>query len=44
MGLAHYFELPPIDIYRIVAWLGFVPNLLAVELYLYLQRPSKAGV
>lgn len=38
MGLAHYFELPPMDIYRIVAWLGFVPNLLLVEFYLYRWR------
>lgn len=38
MGLAHFFELPPMDIYRIVAWLGFVPNILLVEWYLYRWR------
>lgn len=43
MSLAHYFELPPMDIYRIVAWLGFVPNLVLVELYLYRQRHGKAS-
>jgi hypothetical protein len=37
MGLAHYFELPPMDIYQIVAWLGFVPNLVLIELYLYVS-------
>lgn len=25
------FEPPPMDVYRIVAWLGFVPNLLLAE-------------
>jgi hypothetical protein len=25
------FEPPPMDVYRIVAWLGFVPNLLIAE-------------
>jgi len=38
LGLAHYFELPPMDIYRVVAWLGFVPNWMAVEFYLYRAR------
>lgn len=42
LGLAHYFELPPMDIYRLVAWLGFVPNLLLVEFYLYRLR-NKPG-
>lgn len=38
MGLAQYFELPPMDIYRIVAWVGFVPNLMIAEFYLYRWR------
>ena len=38
MALAHYFEWPPMDIYRLVAWLGFVPNLLAIECYLYYRK------
>lgn len=25
-------DLPPMDVYRLVAWLGWVPNLLAAEL------------
>lgn len=32
MGLASYFDIPPMDLYRIVAWLGFVPNILIAEL------------
>lgn len=43
MGMAHYFELPPMDIYRIVAWLGFVPNLMLVEMYLHRLRNSKTS-
>lgn len=34
MGLAHAVGLPPMDLYRVVAWLGFVPNMLVIELYL----------
>lgn len=40
MFFAHYFELPPMDIYRIVAWLGFVPNLLLVEYWLRVVKPQ----
>lgn len=32
MELATYFDIAPMDLYRIVAWLGFVPNLLISEL------------
>ena len=35
LGMAHYFGFPPMDIYRAAAWLGFLPNYLLVELYLY---------
>ncbi len=42
LGLAHYFELPPMDIYRLVAWLGFVPNVLLIEFYLYRIRSKTA--
>ena len=38
LGMAHYFELPPMDIYRMVTWLGFVPNLVLAEFYLYRAR------
>ena len=40
MFFAHYFELPPMDIYRFVAWLGFVPNLLLVEYWLRVVKPQ----
>ena len=37
-------ELPPMDVYRAVAWLGWVPNLIAAELFIrryYLgERPD----
>ena len=30
--LAYYLVLPPKDLYLIVAWLGFVPNLIVAEI------------
>ncbi|MEO8000819.1 MAG: DUF2306 domain-containing protein [Arenimonas sp.] len=41
LGMAHYFGLPPMEIYRVAAWLGFVPNYLLVEIYLYRVRIGK---
>lgn len=38
LSLAHYFGFPPMDIYRVVAWLGFVPNWLFVECWLFRER------
>jgi uncharacterized membrane protein len=29
--ITNTMEIPPMDVYRVVAWLGFVPNLLIVE-------------
>ena len=29
------FELPPMDVYRAVAWLGWVPNLLLAEFIIW---------
>jgi len=29
------YEMPPMDLYRIVAWLGWVPNLLFAEFLIY---------
>ena len=43
LGMAHYFGLPPMDIYRVAAWLGFLPNYLLVEIYLYRLRNTKAS-
>jgi hypothetical protein len=31
-GITNTVELPPMDVYRAVAWLGFVPNILIAEL------------
>lgn len=31
-GITNSVELPPMDVYRAVAWLGWVPNLIAAEL------------
>ncbi|WP_073417220.1 DUF2306 domain-containing protein [Flavobacterium defluvii] len=35
--LAYLFHPAPMDLYQIIAWLGWVPNLLIVEYYLYHQ-------
>lgn len=29
--IVYFFQLPPMDTYQIIAWLGWVPNLLLVE-------------
>ncbi|KUJ61638.1 hypothetical protein AR687_11915 [Flavobacteriaceae bacterium CRH] len=35
--LVYLFHPSPMDVYQIIAWLGWVPNLLIVEYYLYKQ-------
>ena len=35
------FAPPPMDVYRLVAWLGFVPNLLFVEWLLRTKRKKR---
>ena len=40
-SITNAVELPPMDVYRAVAWLGWVPNLIAAELLIrryYLQK------
>jgi hypothetical protein len=32
------FEPPPMDVYRIVAWLGFIPNLILAEWWIRRRR------
>ncbi|WP_313374490.1 DUF2306 domain-containing protein [Chishuiella sp.] len=32
--IVYFFYLPPMDVYQIIAWLGFVPNLIFIELYI----------
>lgn len=33
--LVYLFQPAPMDVYQIVAWLGWVPNILIIEFYLY---------
>jgi hypothetical protein len=37
-GSVFAFEPPPMDVYRLVAWLGFVPNLLFAEWWIRRRR------
>ncbi|TGD59277.1 DUF2306 domain-containing protein [Flavobacterium humi] len=37
--LVYLFQPSPMDVYQIIAWLGWIPNILIVEYYLY--RNSK---
>lgn len=39
-GITNTVELPPMDVYRVVAWLGWVPNLLVAE-YLISRRKRR---
>ena len=34
-SITNAVELPPMDVYRAVAWLGWVPNLIAAELLIW---------
>ncbi|HRI02866.1 MAG TPA: DUF2306 domain-containing protein [Pyrinomonadaceae bacterium] len=34
-SITNSFELPPMDVYRAVAWLGWVPNLIVGELLIW---------
>jgi uncharacterized membrane protein len=34
-AITNSFELPPMDVYRAVAWLGWVVNLLVAEIIIY---------
>jgi hypothetical protein len=33
--LVYLFHPAPMDVYQIIAWLGFIPNLLLIEWYIY---------
>jgi uncharacterized membrane protein len=37
-SITNTVELPPMDVYRMVAWLGWVPNILIAELLIRKQR------
>jgi uncharacterized membrane protein len=34
-SINYCLELPPMDVYRMVAWLGWVVNLIVVQIYIY---------
>lgn len=34
-GINNSFELPPMDVYRTVAWIGWIPNLLFAEFLIW---------
>jgi hypothetical protein len=40
-GIVLVFEPPPMDVYRLVAWLGFVPNLLIAEWWIRRRRKKR---
>lgn len=41
-GINNSFELPPMDVYRTVAWLGWVPNLLFAEFLIWRTHQQAA--
>ncbi|MFD2601929.1 DUF2306 domain-containing protein [Flavobacterium suzhouense] len=40
--LVYCFELPPMNTYQIIAWLGWIPNLLIAELLIYNKSTQKS--
>jgi hypothetical protein len=45
-AITNSVELPPMDVYRAVAWLGWVPNIIAAELLIrtyYARRVSNSA-
>lgn len=43
-GITNTMEVPPMDVYRIVAWLGFVPNLLVAEWIIRRKQRNKLAI
>lgn len=43
-AITNTFELPPMDVYRSVAWLGWVPNILFAELIIRRKRAKKISL
>jgi uncharacterized membrane protein len=41
-GITNTMTLPPMDVYRVVAWLGWVGNLLFAEVVIYRQKQKAA--
>ncbi len=42
IAVMHGIELPPMDVYRTVAWLGFVPNWLLAEWLIFTNKTDAA--
>lgn len=36
--LVYLFHPAPMDVYQIIAWLGWIPNLLLIEYFIYKQK------
>jgi uncharacterized membrane protein len=37
LGITNTFDVKPMDAYRLVAWLGWIPNLIIAEMYIRLR-------
>ncbi|HEY2866547.1 MAG TPA: DUF2306 domain-containing protein [Pyrinomonadaceae bacterium] len=42
-GINNTFDFPPMDVYRTVAWLGWVPNILFAEFLIWRHRRRSAS-
>ena len=36
--IVYLFHPSPMDVYQIIAWLGWIPNLLIIEYYIFKHR------
>lgn len=36
--LVYLFQPSPMDLYQVIAWLGWIPNLLLIEYYIFTQK------
>jgi hypothetical protein len=42
-GITNSIALPPMDVYRVVAWLGWVGNLIVAEVIIRKNRYKKSS-
>jgi short subunit fatty acids transporter len=40
----NFLDIPPMDVYRIVAWLGWGLNLIIAEIYIQRMNKSSTAV
>src|SRR5687767_7276941 len=40
-SITNTMSVPPMDVYRVVAWLGWIPNLLVAEYLIYRYRAGR---